>query len=295
MDKIIISNGTSVRPDWTNRIAVSYDFINGIAMSMSAAVSAGGSLIANTEYFYKVVAIMKQLIVISGDATSQITAIALETFDAAKYYWRIWDVSGEIYFEIAEDIAFSNIVATGHRTGDGVIDLTDKQHSGVVGTVTVAYVNDDSSGNTLEITSNQNIISAEDSATTDGTDMTITLTYSKPFGILEAFKIYRGTATEQYDAFFYNDVANFTDDGTADLQADEFWFKEDIIGVDGIFIAPSNCNGVTNPGRTLLALKAPNRKNNTEIDLMQVSNHPTWSVITQTANSIAENEFNGWL
>lgn len=97
-------------------------------------------------------------VVEEGDTANQCSAWAiygatLRNTSMGRLYWTLEDDSGDrtvkLYSRKNQDTAansyFSsaNLVASGTRTGDGAITLTEENSSGITGTVTVAYTADD--------------------------------------------------------------------------------------------------------------------------------------------------------
>jgi hypothetical protein len=79
-----------------------------------------------------------------GDTAAQVSAWALTGVEAyEKLYWKLTNASTTRTIELYADAAFTDLVSTGSRTGDGSITLADVDGSGVAGTVTVAYTADD--------------------------------------------------------------------------------------------------------------------------------------------------------
>lgn len=94
----------------------------------------------------------------AGDASNQMSAWSIAGMTTANtnagvLYWKLTDSAGDRTVKLYKDSAGLNEVATGTRTGDGVVTLTESNSSGITGSVTVAYSGDDTtvSDNTLTL------------------------------------------------------------------------------------------------------------------------------------------------
>ena len=97
----------------------------------------------------------------AGDASNQCSAWSIlgassSNTDSFVLYWGLVDVGGDRTVDVYKDSggAAGDKVATGTRTGDGVITLTASNTSGITGSVTVAFTTDDAvaAANTLTLT-----------------------------------------------------------------------------------------------------------------------------------------------
>jgi len=74
-------------------------------------------------------------------------------------YWTLVDSGGTRTFSLYKESAHTTLVAQGSRVGDGVLNFTEQNSSGISGSVTVAYTTDDSDvGNILRCPSESSII-----------------------------------------------------------------------------------------------------------------------------------------
>lgn len=95
----------------------------------------------------------------AGDASNQMSSWVINGATAGEtnsfvLYWTLTDSGGDRTVNVYKDSGGSNLVATGTRTGDGSVTLTEQNSSGITGSVTVAYSGDDTttSANTLTLT-----------------------------------------------------------------------------------------------------------------------------------------------
>lgn len=93
----------------------------------------------------------------AGDASNQLSAWSVRgansgNTDSYVLYWNLTNSGSTRTVTIYKDSAESNLVASGTRTGDGIIYLQMQNSSGLIIQVTVAYTGDDTdSANTLTI------------------------------------------------------------------------------------------------------------------------------------------------
>ncbi len=299
MHKLIISNGPEINPAWTDRIAISKDYTGNGALTLTSALASGGSLIDGTKYYYKVVAIMNQQIIVNGDlAIPQVTSITLDGPTGNKLFWKLTNTTTTRKFVVSRDPDQFDIVATGTRTNDGVISLTQVNGSRISGSVTVAYTADDGgSSNILEIKYG-NIVGTEETSETITTgNNTVALAWVAPIGTIAGYRVYRGTASGVYDGFIQvaSTATTYSDTGAVMLSADETWFKHDIRLVSGEFLPSGNPTGIPYNTRTMLHVNFNKAERLQIIDLQSVSNQPTWNLGTEICVQNAVNDINGWL
>jgi hypothetical protein len=86
----------------------------------------------------------------AGDDSNQLSNWSLtgggnHNTDSGVLYWSLTDSDGDRTVELYKnsDGAAGNLVASGTRTGDGSITLNEANSSGLTGSVTVAYIGDD--------------------------------------------------------------------------------------------------------------------------------------------------------
>lgn len=103
----------------------------------------------------------------AGDASNQLASWTFEgvsstNVDATyKMYWTLANSGTTRTVNIYKDSAKANLVASGSRTGDGSITLSEQNNSGLTGSVTVTYTVDDSDSaniltfNTLELATSE--------------------------------------------------------------------------------------------------------------------------------------------
>jgi len=298
MHKLIITNGVDLNPAWTGRIAVSKDYIATESLTNPlATLVPAGSLLVGTKYYYKVVAIMRKKIKVDGDAAVQIVGLGIDGPAPKNLYWKLSDSAGDRTFTLSRDPYGANVVASGTRTGDGVILLTERNESKISGLLTVNYTADDTdTGNVITIEHGMFIGNTEVSATADAVNQTINVSWDAPTGEIDGYRVYRGTASGCYDGFFVVSSSDtlYIDSGLAFMTSDDTWFKSEIKQVSGTFLPAGSPLGYAYLNKCVLNVLFSERPAFT-IDLTKVSNHPLWSTGVMGSVYQAQNDFNGWL
>ncbi len=298
MHKLIITNGPELNPAWADRIAVSKDYIAGGTIGLSSALAAGGSLVDGESYYYKVVAIMRKKLTISGDSGNQLSALAIDGPAPGKLFWKLTNSGTTRTFVLSRDPQWLQIVASGTRTGNGVITLSEVSQSKISGSVTVTYTADDGGSDNIITVEHSTFVGNEEETQTivPGTE-TITLSWTAPGGEIDGYRIYRGSASGVYDGFFVaaSTATSFTDDGTTFMTSDEQWFKSDIRLVSGVFLPAGSPLGYAWLPKCVLHVNFNKADRLQTIDLTKVSNHPLWSTGLMPSVYQAENDFNEWL
>lgn len=92
---------------------------------------------------------------IAGDTASQLSALSItgvttSNSNAFVLYWNLTNATSTRTVQVYKDSAKTQLVLQGSRTGDGSITLAEENSSGLSGSVTVAYTqNDTDAGNTF--------------------------------------------------------------------------------------------------------------------------------------------------
>lgn len=137
---------------------------------------------------------------VNGDTGGQLSAVALyhitsNNTNAGTVYWNLTNSGSTRTVNVYKDSGKTQLVVSGSRVGNGVINLLQQNNSGLAGRVTVAYTGDDTdAGNTFVSTL---AVSSVLSISTD--------THLEPFG--DDFILFN-TDTAQYKALIYVDLTN---------------------------------------------------------------------------------------
>lgn len=294
--KIILTNGPDLNPLWTDRIAVTKDYTGIGALTLASALAAGGSLILGDAYYYKVVAMVRRGVDLAGDVATQLSSFTINGPCPDKLYWRLTNSGTTRKVDVARDPAFLQLVCSGSRTNNGAITLFEENYSSITGSVTVTFTAQDADpANIITIKHNYMVGNEETTETIAAGTQTVDLTWTAPGGDIDGYRIYRGMATGVYDGFFVSATNSYSDTGATALSADEAWFKDDIRKVSGIFIPAGAPQGIAHDARCILHIEFKTTDRYVDLDLVDVSNHATWSAGTMASVTIAENEFNSWL
>jgi hypothetical protein len=298
MYKLLITNGPELNPAWTDRIAVSKYYIADGALTLSSAQAAGGLLIDGEAYFYKVVAVMKKKLTISGDTSTQLSALSIDGPAPQKLFWKLTKTGTTVTFVLSRDPSWLEIVASGTRTNNGVLTFTEVNNSRINGAVTVAYTVDDGGNDNIITIEHSTFVGNEETTETivAGTN-TINLSWTAPGGEIDGYRVYRGSTTDCYDGFFalQPNVTTYSDTGEAFMTADEAWMKSDIRLVSEVFLPAGSPQGYAWLPKCQLHVNF-NKANRLQIiDLTKVGNHPLWSTGLMPSVFQALNDFNEWL
>jgi len=93
---------------------------------------------------------------INGDVSTQLSSLVLadiasDNTNRGIVYWELTNTGSTRKVDLFKDVAKASLVASGTRTGDGSITLTEQNSSGLSGSVTVTYTTDDTdAGNTID-------------------------------------------------------------------------------------------------------------------------------------------------
>ena len=291
MNNVIIVNGPDHNPQWNDLIALSYDLSGTTSITPVAALVAGGQLLDGSDYFYKVVAVMDQLLIEGGDGGNQLSAWTIKSPEAGIYKWRLWDDAGDRYIQIYKNQ--EHILAVGSRTGDGVITFSEKMNSGISGTVTVAYTADDTG--TLEIKKDTLVGYTEVTETPSGANLTIRVSWTAPLGVVKEYRIYKGMATGEYDYFYTSAATPLTDTGVPGILVPKCDVKipKDGLSVMGSFKSATTISGREYPAKSGVHFEGPTIC--MDVDLTKVTNQPTWNLGTMASTQAADNDINNWL
>jgi len=294
--KLIIKNGVDINPNWTNRIAISYDLSGSGVINPTSTLAAGGSLVNGQAYYYKVVAVMQRHINLAGDSLSQLSGLTVNAPNGGKWFWGLYNSGTTRTFSISTDAYGQYVVATGSRTGDGLITISEKNGSGINGSVTVAFsANVSGSAQYFEIKGSELVGYEETTKTATAANMTINLAWTAQIDVLEGYRIYRGTTAGVYDGFFNSATNSFVDDGTKELDCDETFAIDEIINVSGRFIAAANVNGRQLESQSSLMIHMVDSDDNRTINLKDVTSPAGWNLGTNASTQVAEAEFNSWI
>ncbi len=297
MAKLIIVNGSDHDPSWADNVVISYDFTGDTTLNPTAAPSAGGMLLDGTTYYYKVIARMANWIVEEGDSATQLSAWSLTAPHGFKCFWELTNSGTTRRVTLYSSTNTDYMLATGTRTGDGSITLTEKNGSGINGSVTVAYTADDSgSDNILTYTCDAIVGFDEVNATPSATNLSVDLAWDAPMGSLIEYRIYRGTTTAIYDYFYKPTTNTYTDTGSCTPVYDEIYPKHRIINPSTLFIPATTANGTVKDARCVLEFGLDwGEPILVDYDLKEITNQPTWNLGTEAATSQARIDFNSWL
>ena len=301
MTKLIIVNGPDLNPAWAGKIAFTYDFTGTNALNLLSAQAAGGFLISGDEYFYKVVAVVKRGLAVSGDNKGPFGAAQLSAWNLTGnlpeiLFWKLQN-NGAVtrVVTLSRDPYCMEVVAIGTRNGDGAITFTPQNDSGINGTVTVAYTADDADkNNTIGLKYNYYEGNEEAHQTIVAGTQIVNLSWDAVVGDV-FYRIYRGSASGVYDGFFLSATNSYSDTGESLLSADEMIVKDDIKTVKGEYFPAVTTPLVEAAKSQLYIMYNDHHKQDLYIDLTSVSNQPGWNAGTPISTQQAENDFVSWL
>lgn len=289
---VILKKGTDVDPLYTSSILMSNDFSSSNTINPIIALASGGSLLPNTEYFYKIVALTPMWIQ-DSQSSSQLSNVNLVTTTQTLLYYRLQSKAGVVTLTLSSDKNGQYVVAQGSKTGNGSITLGMQCDSGVYGTATVTYTADVmGSAYYLTIAKNQEVGYEEVSVTTTGADMKINLTCNAVSNAIE-YRVYRGTATGIYDGFFSSATNSFTDDGTVTLGFDANINTKKILTILKTYL-PSQTNEEHDSKSDRIFIRMDGKLEDITIDVKSVTNQPTWNDGTLQGLTQAERDLNAW-
>jgi len=287
MGNVLISNGPDIHPQWNDCIALSYDFAGTTVINPVAAAAAGGQLLDGTTYYYKVVAVMDQLITC---ASTQLASWTINTPTKIEGFFELNNTGTTRRVRLYTNNNFT--LAMGTRTGDGAITLAEVNGSGITGTVTVTYTVDEVGSLLVE---NDKLVGYEEaSATPAGANLSIDLTWDAQKGVVKEYRIYKGISARTYDYFYATDTATFTDAGTNIPRCDEKIYKTQITHVSGRFYPATTVNGVYKLPQSGVFIKKYD-ETRFWLNLLEVTNQPTWNLGTAAATQQADDDINDWL
>lgn len=295
--KLIVQNGVDVDPLYKNKILLSNYYIGKpLITNASAAFNTGGQLVAG-DYFYKVVALCDTFVDLQGDGASQLAAINFSIMATTATTLR-WELTNSGTTRMFELFVGNYKVATGSRTGNGVLTFNEVNNSGINGTVNVTYTAQDvDSGNIINLYRNTVIESDEVTDTAAGSDLEMNLGWDAILGNVTSLLLYRGSLTGVYDGYFVlspTDVA-FTDDGTRSFDFDTAIDTTKQIVVERQFLPDGYIAGVWHPCSNRIAWRFAGDHFTNYINCNVVINKPTWIGTTEPHNIYAYNEFMSWL
>ena len=189
-------------------------------------------------------------------------------------------------------------MASGTRTGDGSLTFTEKNNSGIQGSVTVTFTAQDiDSANIISIERNTVVESEEVTAIAAGADLTIDLAWDAVIDKPTSIYVYRGTSTGSYDGYFLlgGTAVTFSDDGTRIFDYDTSIDKTRQIVVERQFLPEGYVAGVWHPCSNRLAWRYAGDHCVSFINCNAVINKYTWVGSLETYNIAAFNEFTSWL
>jgi hypothetical protein len=291
---IIVNNGVDVDPTYINRICFTDDYIGTIENNPTAAAASGGVL-APDEYFYKIIGMADRHIVVESDVSTQLANLDIICLTAGKYFWRLTNTGTTRKFVVSSDPNGQYVMASGTRSGDGAITLSEQNGSKMTGSVTVTYSADDvGQDNIVNVYKDIEVGITEVSATTTIANATIDLTWDAITA--GYYRIYRGTTTGIYDGFMsVTSATSFSDTGATKLEFDWTIVKEHIQGTHETFIDTRKINDVVIPLRSYVHIILHKEDKYAIIACNDVTNKPTWHGTTEAATKIALLEINSWL
>lgn len=151
IDGTAINAWTTVRSGWssTAMLRAAFGYFDATERLDNQLMTNGD---ANTYMWSGAVAIVSsvsgQTTTVAGDTASSLTLFTItgatsSNTNGYKLYWKLTNSGSTRTINVYKDAAGSNLVASGSRTGDGSITLTQQNTSGISGSVTVAYTTDE--------------------------------------------------------------------------------------------------------------------------------------------------------
>ena len=289
MNEIIVSNGPDIYPSWDNQIMICYDFMGTTPINSVASLDAGGQLLNGQAYYYKVVARMEQLIVETAVTGGQTANWVIKDPPAGRIFWRLWNDGGvrKVQLYRSPDI----MLAYGSKTGDGTVVLNSINDAGTSGSVDVTYTTADDGY--LDITKDTLVGYEEVTATPTGNNRIIVIDYDPQEGVVVEYRVYRGTTSGIYDRCFHATTNPFRDNGLQIPIVDVPIPKKHLTVTHG-FAPATYVGGFDRPAKSWLSFEMRDKKQ-WDIDLIKVTNQPTWNLNTQAATQQAMNDVLNWL
>ena len=296
---IIVNNGTNVDASYTQKIIFADYYKGSLPINPIASLVSGGSLDGSQAYFYQVTALTDRYITVTGDTSTQLSLIDINCLAGTRLFWQLTTVSGKFVFSLASDPNGQYLVATGSRTGNGIILFTSLNDSKISGTVTVAHSVDVYFTTTKYIDIAKNVeIGYEEVTQSTTTSRTINLSWDAITGVTE-YRIYRGKTTGVYEGFFSvttNGTVGvpFVDDGSKKLQYDWQLNTPNMIGVSKTFSEERYINNILVPTISRINIELHDKRP-FMLNLLTVINQPTWNTGTASATEQALNDISSWI
>jgi hypothetical protein len=204
------------------------------------------------------------------------------------------------------DANHSTVVAYGEAviadSATGTIYFNPINESGVYGSVSATVATGTLSASDLNIIrfTKQVVLGLdadEVTTTTTSANKTLKVDWTAELNTTAkvAYRIYKGTATGEYFGYFASTTNTFSDDGTKVIKHDSMIRKSNIMFVSSIF---EPAKEIHTKDLINIISKVNIRMSSGDdctIDLLRVTNQPTWNLGTSNATETAKSDIEIWL